>query len=550
MSNPFYFTELGFERVTLVQAADMYASWIIGTNPAEKSKRRSEGVLPAWDYKRILLGGDFHGDNDCFVQVRATRDEVLFRFRHRQPSDPIKIWTTNVRLSSQDGAPGVRVQHGNWVSGLPRGVQVDSVGAPRIIRELFHISKTGISPRDAVLPVTVVCEKDIDGLIEFTLLDPGRALPLVVVSPSESGDLLVDPEVLKKHLLGIASVATLNPFQSSLLLTDRLGSAGFPRSFGLSGGAVRCYMPKMRKDESPFAHPLWTKTRLLGIGSSIQASSDYVAKQVYARSIPRSVPPDLYEHIEWFDRILQINQIAARRREADESAKSKELIDLAFGENDKLTQEVKQLQQRLADQNLEWQIQAEDWQEKIEQAENKASALQAAFENRGTEGDGEYSGALTAEESGCIRLLIAGQRYSLVDVLLAFKALYSDRLVVLDSAIRSARDSHDFSQPEAAHELVGKFVTAYYEVLKSGRPEGEAKMVLGSKYAATESEVMGKRGEDLRTFTYRGERVTMLRHLKIGVGEQTSNCLRIHFHWDSQRSLLVVGHCGKHLDFK
>jgi hypothetical protein len=39
----------------------------------------------------------------------------------------------------------------------------------------------------------------------------------------------------------------------------------------------------------------------------------------------------------------------------------------------------------------------------------------------------------------------------------------------------------------------------------------------------------------------------MLRHLKIGVGDDLTKTIRVHFHWDADREKIVIGHCGEHL---
>jgi hypothetical protein len=36
--------------------------------------------------------------------------------------------------------------------------------------------------------------------------------------------------------------------------------------------------------------------------------------------------------------------------------------------------------------------------------------------------------------------------------------------------------------------------------------------------------------------------------LKIGVKPSDATTFRAHFHWDAAKRLVVLGHCGKHLD--
>jgi hypothetical protein len=41
----------------------------------------------------------------------------------------------------------------------------------------------------------------------------------------------------------------------------------------------------------------------------------------------------------------------------------------------------------------------------------------------------------------------------------------------------------------------------------------------------------------------------MLAHLKIGAKPSATETLRIHFEWDPEARVIVIGYCGEHLDF-
>ncbi|MFO1077934.1 MAG: hypothetical protein U1E73_09450 [Planctomycetota bacterium] len=57
-----------------------------------------------------------------------------------------------------------------------------------------------------------------------------------------------------------------------------------------------------------------------------------------------------------------------------------------------------------------------------------------------------------------------------------------------------------------------------------------------------------KRARDLRRFTYNGEPIEMMRHIKIGVKDSVAETFRAHFHWDTETKRIILGHCGRHLD--
>jgi hypothetical protein len=73
--------------------------------------------------------------------------------------------------------------------------------------------------------------------------------------------------------------------------------------------------------------------------------------------------------------------------------------------------------------------------------------------------------------------------------------------------------------------------------------------VFGDDYAAKDKGVLSAKGKTLRTFEYNGEKFFMESHLRDGVKDSAAECLRIHFAWSAKERLIIVGHCGGHLDF-
>ncbi|WP_279611117.1 hypothetical protein [Burkholderia gladioli] len=41
----------------------------------------------------------------------------------------------------------------------------------------------------------------------------------------------------------------------------------------------------------------------------------------------------------------------------------------------------------------------------------------------------------------------------------------------------------------------------------------------------------------------------MEKHLKHGVKDSAAETLRVHFEWIASEQKIIIGHCGKHLDF-
>jgi len=152
-----------------------------------------------------------------------------------------------------------------------------------------------------------------------------------------------------------------------------------------------------------------------------------------------------------------------------------------------------------------------------------------------------------------LMLRFAGGQPTLADALELLAASYPNRVVILDSAKKAAADSDGLERRvlRQATELLFKLAGPYWDALATGRGDGEARALFGDSYAARESETVAgnKRARELRTFIYNGDPVAMERHLRIGVKDSPATTWRCHFYWDGARKRIVVGHCGKHLDF-
>jgi hypothetical protein len=123
------------------------------------------------------------------------------------------------------------------------------------------------------------------------------------------------------------------------------------------------------------------------------------------------------------------------------------------------------------------------------------------------------------------------------------------RVAVLDTAHESAKQSQTFEHVERLSTLLRRLCTDYYDELERGGDSKARNVFTNHEFAAQESETV-QNSEVLRshrTFKYRNEQVCMLRHLKIGVANTVETTIRVHFHWDSEKKRIVIGHCGPHL---
>lgn len=265
--------------------------------------------------------------------------------------------------------------------------------------------------------------------------------------------------------------------------------------------------------------------------------------ELCASTAPDAALVGVSPHCVW----CRITTVGLLRAILGAAREQRQLLCLALAENEWLSTEIGRLETDLHKQGLAADGLESDLEQRLHAVTVKADALQAALEDR--QRLGQARGGWSEAQMDAIRACMIRTRFTVLDVLVALATLYPEQVVVLESAYRSARASHDFQFPDQAADLLVALVTTYRDQLAAGRPEGEAKRVFGhNKFAATESRI-SKRAEQARTFIYRGASVVMLKHLKLGVGEKASTGLRIHFHWDAELQIVVIGYCGEHLDF-
>lgn len=170
--------------------------------------------------------------------------------------------------------------------------------------------------------------------------------------------------------------------------------------------------------------------------------------------------------------------------------------------------------------------------------------------NRRTAGSEDRPGTDVVSRNELLRILpnIVKKQISLTDILDVIALIFPDRLLMLDSAFESAEESASFQHADQAFDLLWRLATKYWAEIQTGG-DSEARKIFGKAYASNEKSTLSKAGRERRTFVYKGQRILMDKHLKIGTADNSSDTLRIHFEWIAEQKRILIGHCGKHLDF-
>lgn len=145
-----------------------------------------------------------------------------------------------------------------------------------------------------------------------------------------------------------------------------------------------------------------------------------------------------------------------------------------------------------------------------------------------------------------IRRVALREVMSPADVLLFIEAAAEGRVVVLDAAWKSVEQYANFPDTVRMMTILNTMVFPYFEALQSGKSDAAARALLGSSYAANESETTtsNRRMRAMREFDYQGRTHYFERHLRIANGTGMDG-MRIHFDIIDQK--VVIAYVGPHL---
>lgn len=399
---------------------------------------------------------------------------------------------------------------------------------PRVIRNILDELAAEADDEGLTNEFRSVDLADVESLVSL-LYNPRRRLPVLVVSVDEIGGAQVDLERLATRLSGTAHLKCVST-EPSFELIRTVG-----KRMSVFNGAVRIYMPGLdHETEDPFQHPLWI--------SPASGWSPKAANQIATRILPMG-----FRDAEGDARFWRVGLLR--------QAQSRMIADKAVGSREEqLEAEIAALQQEAntlresteAAEALmnEEATKAASLQADIARVEEENFGLRQKIRNIGMRTNGT-SIKLGEEE---VEALFE-QNPTLETSLRIVSTIFPDRVEILESAFESARDSYAFIHRKKAFSLLRSLCTDYWKSLQKGEGDVTARKCFGAAYAAKEASTLSAEGRKRRTFSHNGSELFMEKHLKVGVADNKTETLRVHFEWLGETSTIVVGHCGGHLDF-
>lgn len=366
-----------------------------------------------------------------------------------------------------------------------------------------------------------------------------RRNPIVVVSCNRNGDYLVMPERIRSLLVGVADVVAVPVGVDTFKIEEVLG-----RRYGAWGGAINIIFQARRGKSEMFCETVLYRQNDL---ANLVEEDKIIESEILAAVTHRTNLFHSWGHIslDVVSHAILRGQLAKsiqRARQSDDSAEYVELLEFA-------SKELQSKDKQVADLHLD--IDELDGQVRTQMA--VIGGLKHALSGRQSsmEANEEDLAVLTPLREAVTAVLEADDP-SLEQSVNLINMLFSERIVFLDSAYDSAQksDADNFRYGNKALNLLLKLANGYWQALAEGKGDQHAKGAFGhNAYAQNEGQALSNEGKRRRTFTYRDRDFLMEKHLKIGIKDSATETLRIHFEWLAEEKRLVVGYCGKHLDF-
>jgi len=384
-------------------------------------------------------------------------------------------------------------------------------------------------------------QEDLEKLNSI-LLSPPRHHPIILISKDPSTDKpLINVEYFRQKVEGLADI-----FVYPNYLSRSVASLVGPRCAVWDGGISFVWAVHDRDKPEYYRGYIFTPNDIQTMGCGVEDT----AEQTLLRELTHTT--------NWLNERHHISPEHVRELiRVSELRKARTIADLT-GDYRLLAE---QMAEELAKVKDEYGKREKDYDEYIENIESKRDELELANKKLAQDFENSQLSLRAAEVSlghdksdSALPVLrdLVGPFLDPESALRVISRLFPNHVIVLDDAFQSAVQSKQFRDRAELWRLLWLFSTDYWEALSLGHQgDAEARKIFGSHYAAHEGESTrsSKKFKNLRTFVYQGKEIVMDAHLKVGTTSPSPvEAIRVHFHWDSDKSVLIIGYCGRHLN--
>jgi hypothetical protein len=491
----------------------------------------------------------YRGDLRSWLRIYATSEEEpeLYMWVLRTPDEAVRgrQWIVEVGVKSYHGALELSCtvkteEHSTLVA-----TSLVTASQPRLIRYVVNniekVHDADLAPSVSGVAVkTVGQDRDSYRALLVEVERRERDCPLVLVSPTSDGEYLLAVTELQQRLLGLAQVVQVSREFNSYEMAEVLG-----QQRSAWGGAINILNCPT---QTGFVRGrVFLSDTIRGWGNTqnerISQVLAWVTNNTNVSRQRKRIRPEGVTQLALRRRLQAVRargdqmDAAQLREELDKAsrvlAEQAEWVSTLEDDNSALESELSDTKVRLADER--------------ESLRNQNFVIQSLKSQLGDAGGGRTS---QLDGEGLLSLACRPDSPSPLECIEIIESLFGDRCIVLESAKESARDMEFFASGRRLLDMLRRLVTEYRERLLEAGDNEARKIFTNKEYAAKESEtVMGNKSlRRQRTFEYDGKSIEMFRHLKIGIDDDLTKTIRVHFHWDPEREIIVIGHCGQHRD--
>jgi len=366
-----------------------------------------------------------------------------------------------------------------------------------------------------------------------------RRYPLVVISPDNSGEYVVNPSAAQERLVGLAQVIKVSDDYDHYDMIEILG-----KQWSAYNGAINIIYPALKKP-GDIHRRFFLSDVVKKWGDEAEIVSAILAWVTSSTNPHRYRDRIRPEGILLLENRRRLQRALERAGDLSASQLKRELENAKKIDSDEI-EYIKELEKEVEDLILDKQDVESRLDEALDDLNSEKLKSRALQDHLSKAGDVNAGDELLVS---VLNFACRTDQPSPLECLDLVEVLFEKECIILNTAKESARKVSRFRYGRRLLSMLVKLATEYRDKLMvSG--DSEAKKVFGRKeYAANESEsVMNNKGmRRARAFQYNGAKVEMFKHLKINVEDDESKTIRVHFHWDFTISKVVIGYCGKHL---
>lgn len=437
---------------------------------------------------------------------------------------------------------------------------------------------------------------DFDRFIDY-LTDPGRSIPLLVIS-SERGErnFLLDPDDCAHRLRGAAAVYTIDLNDRYLILqhrqTFKKGEASF--EYAVPFGFARVFLPgvNLASRDGYRRHRFYSAEQLRSVeaqrlvndvcGAITRLPNRRPGEVVDLRGIREQ--RDLKARAELDAQLEQLRLEVSKREERPDFGTS----SVSAGSIEEMSAKIDSLTEKLegARDNEQFLLQYIEHIESIEREKSEASDARSADDYEAensyllSENDKlECENRKLEEENSDQRLYIKRLREectslrqdmglaraqrevlegldrfpsSCIEALFMARDAFPSRLVFLDEAVKSAEE-FDSGNENEVWDILRCMACDLWSLLFEESGGGDITRLFRDKtgYELTLSESSTTKNDanlvKIRRRQYGGKTIDISAHVK-GKSGGRDRLLRVHYCPDYENKLIVIGHCGEHLE--